>query len=389
MGPLRLTHPTWKFLLAAVTLFSISISDLAFSADDRDAQLARIRARLQSLQSELNVTKGRRNAVKEEISALERRIGALLNDLRTTEKHLHAEEQQLKSLRERAAAARHRLDAQREGLARQVRAQYMTGRQEQLKLLLNQQEPAAAARMLTYYGYVHRARLERIESIQTALADLRAVEKRVEAKQQEFRALRETQQAQKTDLDANRARRGQLLASLDRRVLAQSQEIDHLREDQARLARLVNEIKTTYAEIPFPTNIKGAFGTLKGKLALPAKGRVLAQYGDPKPVGNLKWRGLFVGAEDGAPVRAISRGRVAYADWLRGFGLLLILEHGDGYMTLYGHNQSLTKQAGEWVDAGDVIARVGNTGDAPQPGLYFEIRHHGEPRDPLLWCRTR
>jgi len=385
-----MTHPrtvTGRLLAPAALCLLLYVT--ASVADEHEAQLARVRARLQSLQTELNATKGKRDAVREEINGLERKIGTLLNEQRGTERRLQTEEQRMKTLREQASSARRRLEANRDGLARQVRAQYVAGRQEHLKLLLNQQDPAAAARMLTYYHYLHRARLERISSTRTALTDLSAVEKRVETKQQELLALRETQLSRKTELEASRARRGELLASLDRRVNAQSQELDHLREDQARLTRLVDEIKVAYAEVPFPTDIKGAFGTLRGKLPLPAKGRLLARYGDPKAVGNLKWRGLFVGAEEGATVRAVSRGRVAYADWLRGFGLLLILDHGDGYMTLYGHNQSLTKQAGEWVEAGDVVARIGNTGDTPQAGLYFEIRHNGEPRDPLLWCRTR
>ncbi len=380
---LRATHG----LPAALgCLLALAITSFA---DERAAQLERVRARLQTLQSELNTTTGQRDAAREEVHGLERKIGALVNELREIEKRLKLDEQRLKTQRERAGAARQHLDAQREGLARQVRAQYVAGRQEQLKLLLNQQDPEVASRMLTYYRYVHRARLERIESVQTALTDSRTVEKRVQAKQQELLGLRETQQNRKTELEASRGRRGELLASLDRRVATQSREIETLREDEARLARLLQEIKSAYAEIPLPSDVKGAFSTLKGKLALPAKGRVLARYGDSKSVGNLKWRGLFLAAAEGSPVHAVSRGRVAYADWLRGFGLLLILEHGDGYMTLYGHNQGLYKQAGEWVDAGEAIARVGSTGDAPQPGLYFEVRHNGEPRDPLLWCRIR
>jgi len=358
-------------------------------ADDRDTQLARVRERLQTLQTELNTTKGQRTGVREEIHGLERKIGTLLNQQRETERRLKTEEQRLKDLRQQAATAHRRLDTQRDALAHQLRAQYASGRQEQLKLLLNQQDAVVASRMLTYYGYVHRARLERIGSIQTALVAAQTVEKRVQTKQQELLLLRETQATRKTELETSRARRGELLASLDRRVALQAGEIEHLREDEVRLARLLEGIKTAYAEVAFPSDIKGAFGTLKGKLALPTKGRVLAHFGDPKSIGNLKWRGLFVAANEGAPVRAVSRGRVAYADWLRGFGLLLILEHGDGYMTLYGHNQSLMKQAGESVDAGEVIAQIGNTGDAPQPGLYFEVRHNGEPRDPLLWCRAR
>jgi septal ring factor EnvC (AmiA/AmiB activator) len=329
---------------------------LAAGADDRDAELARVRARLQTLQAD--------------------------NQLKLDERRLH-------TLRARAGAQHKQLEAQRDSLGRQVRAQYAAGRQEQVKLLLNQQDPGTVARMLTYYRYVHAARAERIASIQTALAELGQTEARILEQQAQLATLRETQQRGNAELEASRARRAVLLASLDRKVAAQSQEIERLREDEARLTRLLKEITTAYADIPLPRKLKGAFGTLRGKLALPAQGRLSARFGDAKPVGNLKWRGLLLTAAEGAPVRAVARGRVAYADWLRGFGLLLILEHGDGYMTLYGHNQSLHKQAGEWAEAGETVARVGNTGDAPQAGLYFEIRHNGEPRDPLLWCRLR
>jgi murein hydrolase activator len=358
-------------------------------ANDREEQLARVRERLQSLQGELNTTKSRRDAVREEINDVERKIGVSLNELRDTERRLKTEERRLNALHERHAAQRQRLDQQREALARQVRAQYVAGRQEYVKLLLMQQDPSAMTRVFTYYGYFHRERAERIATIKTTLADVRELEQRVETKQQELLSLRDTQRRSKAELDTSRARRGTLLASLDRRVAMQSRQIEQLREDEARLTRLLQEITSAYAEIPLPRDIKGAFGTMKGKLALPAKGQLVARYGDPKAAGNLKWRGVFLSAADGAPVRAVSRGRVAYANWLRGFGLLLILEHGDDYMTLYGHNQSLQKQAGEWVEAGETIARIGNTGDVSQPGLYFEIRHNGEPRDPLLWCRQR
>jgi septal ring factor EnvC (AmiA/AmiB activator) len=375
--------------LGSFLLFSTLLAWSPAPADEREAQLARVRERLQSLQSELNTTRTRRDAVREEISELERKIGASLNELRDTERRLKIEERRLNALHERHAAQRRRLEQQREALARQVRAQYAAGRQEYVKLLLTQQDPAMMARVFTYYGYFHRERAERIAAITTTLADVRELEQRVEAKQQELLGLRDAQRRSKSELETSRARRGTLFASLDRRAAVQARQIDQLREDEARLTRLLQEITSAYADIPLPRDIKGAFGNLRGKLALPAKGQLVARYGDPKTVGNLKWRGVFLAAAEGAPVRAVARGRVAYANWLRGFGLLLILEHGDGYMTLYGHNQSLQKQAGEWVEASETVARIGNTGDVPQPGLYFEIRHNGEPRDPLLWCRLR
>jgi septal ring factor EnvC (AmiA/AmiB activator) len=228
-----------------------------------------------------------------------------------------------------------------------------------------------------------------MRGIRAALAQIAPAEKRVLSKQEELRTLRVQQQQARNTLESDRKRRGVLLASLNKRVAVQSRELERLREDEARLAKLLTEIDKAFTDVPLPSDLKGAFGTLRGKLALPARGRVIARYGQPKGVGTLRWRGLFLAGEEGQPVQAVARGRVAYADWLRGFGLLLILEHGDGYMSLYGHNQSLHKQVGEWVEARDTVGRLGTTGDAPQPGVYFEIRHHGQPRDPTLWVKAR
>jgi septal ring factor EnvC (AmiA/AmiB activator) len=328
--------------------------------------------------------------VREEVRDLERRIGGLLQSSRQTETRQHRNETKLQNLRAQAARERGGLETQRQQLGRQIRAAYVMGHQEYPKMLLNQENPAGVARVLTYYQYLNRARAERITDIQASLSRFEALERQIREQSQELEALRATQQEQKTALEISRTRRGELLASLSHEVRGHSQEIERLHADEKRLEQLIEELKTVLPETtPLPPGNEKHFARLRGRLPLPVRGRIIARYGAQKNVGNLKWRGLFIAGHEGQNVIAVFRGRVVFADWLRGFGLLLILDHGDGYMTLYGHNQSLHRGVGDWIEAGETIASLGNTGDVAQPGLYFEIRQNGDPRDPLIWCKAR
>jgi septal ring factor EnvC (AmiA/AmiB activator) len=355
------------------------------AAEDRERQLDELRARIGRLQTELNQTQGRRDAVREEVRGLEQRIHESARSLRALDARLKTARQQRDRLRERAAGERRELGQQTAALERQLRAAHAMGNEEPLKLLLNQDEPARVTRVLTYYRLINRARTARVTAMRASLARLMDLEQRLQAQAQALEAIRAQQSREQESFEQARGRRAELLASLNREVRDRSKEMGRLRADEKRLERLVEELKTALPALAPPA--PGArFAGLKGRLPLPVSGRLIARYGDDKGVGHLKWRGAFLAAREGQEVRAVHRGRVAYADWLRGFGLLLILEHGDGYMTLYGHNQSLYREVGEWVDGGQVIAAAGNTGDAPQAGVYFEIRHDGEPVDPLRWC---
>lgn len=370
-------------LLCACLLFVATPA----GAEDRAQQLGQLRARIERLQTELNETQGRRDAVREEVRGLERRINQSARALRALDARLKTTRQQRDRLRERAADERRVLGHQTAALEHQLRATHAMGNEEPLKLLLNQDEPARVSRVLTYYRLLNQARVQRVTAIRASLAKLQDLEQRLQAQTRELEAMRAQQNREQESFEAARGRRAGLLASLNLQVRNQSEEIGRLRADEKRLERLVEELKAALPELAPPA--PGArFASLKGRLPLPVNGRLLARYGDDKGVGSLKWRGVFLAAREGQEVRAVHRGRVAYADWLRGFGLLLILEHGDGYMTLYGHNQSLYREVGEWVDGGQAIAAAGNTGDTPRAGVYFEIRHNGEPVDPLRWCKT-
>ena len=377
-GLLRVAPALLLGTLLAVSLPVASVNDAE--------QLQRLRDRIQSLQKELNDTRGQRDTVREELQGQERRIGELLRRLRDIDARLAQDGGILEELRRDAATERRQLDAQLHALETQVRAAYTSGRQQQLKLALNQESPAMVSRLMTYYRYLNAARVARVAQLRQTVGRIEALQTAIGAQTQALAAARNQQLKEKSELESAQRRRTELLTTLDNRVRNQSEEIARLKTDEQRLERLLQEIKSY--TLPTPPGLPTAtrFARAKGQLPLPFAGRVFARYGEHKKLGDLTWRGIFLTGPEGGKIQAVFRGRVAYADWLRGFGLLLILDHGDGYMTLYGHNQTLHRQVGDWVEAGQPIAAAGRTGDAPASGVYFEIRHNGKPYDPLQWC---
>jgi septal ring factor EnvC (AmiA/AmiB activator) len=361
---------------------------LPAGAEDTAEQLKRLRTRLGDLQQELDQTRGRRDSTREELHTLERRIGQHVQELRRAAERQQELAKRLQKLRRQADNERAQVRQHEQQAVRALRAAYRAGRETPLKPLLGVNEPGRLARLMAYHGYVQRAHRREIAALERSLAGLARLEEGVRRQSRELEEVRETQRQEKVSLEASRARRSQLLASLNREVRDRSAEIERLKADRARLERLLAEIRPMLPSLPAPSPGE-RFARLQGQLALPVRGRIAARFNEPKAVGDLRWRGIFIAAAEGEPVRAVARGRVAYADALRGFGLLLILDHGDGYMTLYGHNQSLTPQPGDWVEAGEAVGVIGSTGDTPRAGLYFEIRYQGEPHDPLRWCVAR
>ena len=358
------------------------------AAGQNEEQLRALRARIGTLQADLNETRGERDEARAQLRESERRIGQQFKLLRDTEARRKSETSRLASLQQARTRNRAELGAHRQQLEQTARAAYVLGKQDYLKLLLSQDDPASVSRTLTYYRYLVQARAARIDGIETALHRLDALEKQIDERVQELAALRTRQLEQKSALEAARAERRTLLAQLNERVRDRSQEVERLQRDEERIARLVRELRSALARTPAPEPPVGnAPAEKRGRWRLPVQGRLTARFGGPKDIGDLRWRGIFLAAPEGQEVKAVTHGRVAYADWLRGFGLLVVLDHGGGLMSLYGHNQSLYKGVGDRVEAGEAIAASGNTGGPPQPGLYFEIREHGEPRNPLDWCR--
>jgi murein hydrolase activator len=277
------------------------------------------------------------------------------------------------------------LGANREALAGQMRAAYLIGRQEPLKLLLNQRDPQVAGRMFAYYSYFGHARAGQIKLIEDDVQRIAELQVQLEAEDARLAELERQQRTQLGALEQARATRTHVLADLDARSRSRTQNLERLRSQQAGLEKLVRELRSAMERFPVEGN--DAFARLRGKLAWPVSGKIVARFGDAR-AGGVHWDGLVVATERGTPVKAVCQGRVIYADWLPGLGLLAIVDHGDGYLSLYGHNDRLYKAAGERVAAGDTIAAAGDSGGSSRPELYFEIRKGGKPVDPRPWFRA-
>jgi len=362
---------------------------LAAAAPADRARLEQLRGQIQELQRDIERTHGERDQTRTDLRATEREAAEATAALRRTEAQLKAGDARLAELGAEQARAQHQLDRARDGLARQVRAAYATGRQEYLKLLLNQEDPATVSRTLTYYQYVARARADEIAQINATLTRLETLAGEIDAGRAELERLREGQLAYRQQLTDTHKKRAEILARLEADLKDKASEIGRLRADAERLDQLMQGLSQVMEDVAPAPGAEEKFSQVRGRLRLPASGPIGAHFGALKDGGPLLWQGLLIEGREGEDVRAVFRGRVAYAEWFGGLGLLLILDHGDGYMSLYGHNQVIYTEVGDWVETGQKIASMGNSGGRRAAGLYFEIRHNGEPRDPLQWCPER
>jgi septal ring factor EnvC (AmiA/AmiB activator) len=275
--------------------------------------------------------------------------------------------------------------AQKASLARALRIAYLIGRDEPLKLLLNQEDPARAGRIFVYYSYFGRARAAQVDRIQADVARLDQIDKDLAAEEQRLADLEGGRRTDLARLEAAREQRATALAALKEQSRTRTETLQRLQREQAGLATLLRELRRAIEKYPLEGN--DAFSHLRGKLAWPVGGQIAARFGQTR-AGGVKWDGVLIDTERGAQVRAVYQGRIIFADWLPGLGLLAIVDHGDGYLSLYGHNDRLYKAVGERVNAGEAIAAAGDSGGSARPALYFEIRKAGHPVDPLPWFKV-
>ena len=281
-----------------------------------------------------------------------------------------------------------------------LRLQYERGGEDRLRLLLEGKDLSSVARHLEYYGYIQRERADVLARLKADALSLEQLEAEARAKHDDLAENRAAQAREARRLEKERTARAAVVKRIAGQIAQGRREIGKLKRDEERLAKLVEEIaKAVAAQSKESARRKGVpvdevadaslaareFASLKGKLKLPVRGELMNRYGSPREEGSATWKGLFIRAVTGETVRAVADGRVVYADWLRGFGNLLIVDHGGGYMSLYGYNDGLLKQVGESVRSGDAVAQVGASGGAEESGLYFELRRAGKPFDPLAW----
>lgn len=364
------------------------------------------RQRIQLQKNTLNTQLG-------EVETLYGRTAALL---RTLQQQVEQKRQNLNKIQQEMHDSKTEVVRQNKELAGQIKAAYAMGKKEKLKLLLNQQDPALSSRMLVYYDYLNKARLTKLAVISESMQHLERLNKQQQLETELLEKDLERKKTEQIAIDRVRQRRSGLLMQLKKDFSSNEQQIIHLKESENKLKNLVSSLQRSTSDLAVEieqtknayqavevssepakilpnsgdnfSKLKGDFSTLKGQLPWPVKGRLTNKFGSIRAESTQTiWDGVLIDAREGTEIRAITRGKVVFSDWLRGYGLLIIMDHGNGFMTLYAFNQSLYRQVGEWVDVGEVIASVGQSGGRSHSGLYFGIRSKGKPVDPLEWCR--
>lgn len=350
------------------------------------AQLEAVRGQIARIARQVSRGQAERNRLTRQLRDTEKSVGeaqAALEDLQQQRQAGTARREQLEAQKRQREAD---LDGNRSALAGQMRAAYLIGRREPLKLLLNQQDPARAGRMFVYYSYFGRARAAQIQAIEADLQRIGQLDGELQAQDAKLASLAKDQQAQVTALEQARSHRMVVLASISAQTQTRAERLARLRQQQGDLESLLAQLQRATASLPPEDLGHSPFAQLRGRLPRPVAGSIIDRYGEVR-AGGLKWQGDLFATQRNAPVRAVYQGRVVYADWLAGLGLLIIVDHGDGYMSLYGHNARLYESVGQHVTAGQVIAQAGDSGGSARPELYFEIRKQGKPLDPRLWLR--
>lgn len=390
-------------LALAVALFLFCLAPLA-APTPRDAaaseqRLRSLRSRIEKLQADLAAKEESRGEARDRLRESDRAMTEAHRALFELRQKRSALEQELASIEAREAKAREALGKQQALAAKLLRMQYVQGSTDRLRLLLEGRDPTEAARHLQYYGYIQRARADLITGLKREEQELAALQADAKARRDQLAQNEAAQAVESRRIEKERAARSAVVAKLAADISRNRRTIGQLKRDEARLARLVDEIARALAErskekekggeavdrVADASLASKPFKSLKGKLRLPVRGRLMNRYGERREDSGTTWKGLFIRAVTGETVHAVADGLVVYADWLRGFGNLLILDHGGGYMSLYAYNEGLVRKVGEKVRAGDPIANVGASGGSADSGLYFELRRDGKPFDPLKW----
>jgi septal ring factor EnvC (AmiA/AmiB activator) len=386
-------------------LLGLWIDDIRANEPDKNDELSKVQAGINTVTQNMQRIELQKNTLQSLLGELEKRYGETAALLKALHGQIDQKRRSLTRIRQDIQHYQQEIDKENKVLEGQVRAAYAMGRQGRLKLILNQQDPALSSRIMVYYDYFNKERLNKLAQITESVKHLDQLDQQKQAETDLLEQDLEQRKSEQLSLNEVRKKRTELLAQLRSDFSSNEQQLSQLKEDENKLRNLIGSLQPKNEEgltvddtqvesavmdeaSPFSkelTKHKRDFSTLKGKLPWPVSGTLIQKFGSRQLDGMRD--GVLISAREGADIHAVTRGKVAYAEWLRGYGLLIIIDHGNGYMTLYAFNQSLYKHAGESVEAGEVIASVGQSGGRSEAGLYFGIRKQGTPVDPLEWCR--
>jgi murein hydrolase activator len=363
-------------------------------------ELENLRKRIAAVQHEIDKTSESKTEAADALRESERAISNSNRKLAELAALQHAADQKLGKLQGQQQKLGADMAGQQALLGKLLYQQYLGGKQEYLKLLLNNQDPNQVARDLRYYQYITRSRATWLATLRENFSALETISISTREQRTELASLRMEQAAQQKTLKKEKRAQQRTLVNISQQLHRQHREITRLQRDENRLSQLIDKLTKILAEpkskslfrndnLPDNRFDGSPFDQLKGKLTLPVKGEITNRFDTPRPDSTVRWKGLFLRTSSGQAVKTIAAGQVVFADWLRGFGNLLIIDHGKGYMSLYGNNETLYKQVGDVLRGGDTIATVGNSGGNEDFGLYFELRHESRPLDPMKWMATK
>ena len=381
----------WRIIIIAVLLGSATHGRAQEPQGEltavKERELEVVRERISALKESMDASAAERDRLTTELQESE----IAISEQRTRLKEIARQQRQTTDKKQKLdanlAEREAHLDEESAALAAQVRAAYMSGSQEKIRLLLNQRDPATLGRLMAYYQYLNNYRAENIEAVIEQIRVLDELRGQIAAEEARLGELASKRYAELTRLNGSQETRTALLAALKKKIENEGQEVERFAAQEKDLTRLIAELSSILSD--YPISSEAPFSEHKGKLTWPVAGTLVHDFGQPRVGGKLKWNGVVFAAPRGREVRAIYHGRIAFADWLAGMGLLVIVDHGDGYMTLYGYNETLLKNAGDWVAPGDVIATIGDSGGQSQAGLYFELRRGTLPVNPRQWITRR
>ncbi len=377
--------------LRMVTVLAIglllSLSGTSVADDKQQARLDDLKRSIISLEKTLVARDKEKNSLQSELKKVELEVSHINRELRQLRKKITGLEEKLANLDKQEGVLQNAIALQSGAIVDQISAAYKLGNQEPIKLLLNQEDPQKIARVFKYYGYFLQARTEKI---QRYMADVDALSEVIENINSQKLKLTKSRAALEDGQEKLRGRvkkRSGTLTKLQASLRTDKKKLGSLQKERGKLEEILSAVEEAVADMTLPKNYQ-PFASRKGKLNWPLKGKVAHSYGSLRS-GELRWEGWLISAKAGTAVNAVHNGRVVFSNYLRGFGLLIILDHGDGYMTLYAHNQELLKDTGDWVQSSEIVARAGDTGGLSNPALYFEIRKQGNPADPKSWLGKR
>lgn len=385
-----LMAPFLTTVLAMALALGIA-SDAAQAAQDSsereqaESKLGAVTREISKLREQLESSRADHQAEQARLREVDLAIQKANLEMRELETLQRDHERQLAELERERDAYLASLDQRRDELADQIRTAYRLSGQSRIKLVLNQDDPALLSRMLAYYDYLNRARVYQIDELTQALETLDRLQQPINRELERLAEVQNLQREVLQQLQGQRQNRAALLAELSGKIGSEQARLRELERNRKDLQALIERLADALADIPADLGSRTGIARQKGRLPMPVKGPVRAAYGQQRGSG-LNWQGWLIGAPAGTEVNAVAYGRVAFADWLRGYGLLIIIDHGQGYLSLYAHNESLLREAGAWVEAGEIISIVGDNPGSGQ-GLYFELRKNGDAVDPAAWLR--